>query len=424
MKLFKSIFVSLSPNLEKNDFWLAFKLIFMPWKWKKGEAGGKLEKELENYLGAQNCFLFNSGRSAFMAILKALNLPNQSEILLQGFTCNAAVNPIIWCGLRPIFVDIEKETLNMNPKDLEKKITPKTRAVLVQHTFGLPAKLDEILSICKKNNLILIEDCAHSLGAKHQGKKTGTLGNVSFFSFGRDKVISSVYGGAVAASDPELAKAICQIQNKFNFPSCFWILQQLLHPVLTKAIIMPLYAFGALGKYVLIFFQKLKILSKAVHKKEKKGGMPNYFPKKMPNALSILGLNQIRKIEKHNQHRDKVAAMYRKELENMDCFLPFECQGRVYMKYPILIDKNTDKIIDYFRKRRIFLDDGWKKAVVMPLDTDQKAMQYFLGSCPVAESVVNKIINFPTHINIKSKDAQKITKCLKLILNKKMENRE
>jgi len=145
----KPIFISLSPNVQKDDVWLAFKLIFMPWKWKKGRDSAALEEKFRNYSGVNNSFAFNSGRSAFMAILKSLELEKGSEVLLQAFTCNAAVNPIIWSGLKPVFVDIEKETLNMNSADLEKKITPDSRAVLVQHTFGFPAKIDEISGICQ-----------------------------------------------------------------------------------------------------------------------------------------------------------------------------------------------------------------------------------------------------------------------------------
>jgi perosamine synthetase len=417
MKSFKSIFISLSPNVQKDDFWLALKLVFMPWKWKKGITGEQLEKEFQNHLRAKHGFAFNSGRSAFMAILEALGLNQGEEILIQGFTCNAVVNPIIWAGLRPVFVDIEKETLNMEPEDLERKITFKSKAVLVQHTFGLPAKIDKILEICKKHNLTLIEDCAHALGAEYNGRKVGTFGKVSFFSLGRDKVISSVYGGAAITNDPFLAEKLQQFQKKISCPSGCWILQQLFHPVLTKIIIMPLYRFCGLGKFLLVAFQKLKIISKAVHKKEKKGIQPKYFPQKLPNALSILALNQFKKIESYNKHRKSVAEFYDKELQNLNCVLPVDIPGRIYMRYPVLFKNGetdkTDKMISYFRKRGIFLDDGWRKAVIVPPDTNQEKVYYQKGDCPVAERAVKQIINLPTHINIKTKDAHKIAEYLK-----------
>ncbi len=413
MRIFKPIFISLSPNVQKDDFWLALKLVFTPWSWKKTKASERLEQELGNYLKIAHCFAFNSGRSALLAILKALDLREGSEILVQGFTCNAAVNPIIWSGFKPVYVDIEKETLNIDPKDLEKKITSEAKAVLVQHTFGLPAKMDEILAICKKHNLILIEDCAHALGAEYKGKKVGAFGQAAFFSMGRDKIISSVYGGMAVTNDPGLAERVQSFQQNLDFPSGRWTLQQLLHPVLTKGLVMPLYGFCGLGKYILIIFQRLKLMSKAVHKTEKKGRQPRYFPQKMPNALSVLALNQFKKLEDYNKHRQNIADVYQKELQALGHILPPAEQGRIFMRYSLLTEDNTDKLIDVFKKKRIFLNDGWRKSVIMPFDTSQEAMQYHKGACPVAEKAAEQIINLPTHINIKKADTYSIVKDLK-----------
>ena len=417
----KPIFISLSPNVEKDDLALTLKLLFSPWRWRKEAKSQKskvksLEDEFKRYLGVRYTFSFNSGRSAFLAILKALNFPKGSEILLQAFTCTAAVNPILWQNLKPVFVDIERETLNIDPKDLERKITKKSKAVLVQHTFGLPAKLGEIQKICQKHNLILIEDCAHSLGAKYQGKFLSAFGKVSFFSFGRDKVISSVYGGMAVTNDPVLAERIKEFQQKCPFPSNFWIFQQLLHPILTKYIIMPLYGFFGVGKWCLLFLQKIKVLSKAVQKMEKKGEKPSYFPQKMPNALAFLALNQLRKLERFNRHREKIAKLYDENLKKLKITLPKKEKQRIYLRYSILIEnQETSEILKQFRKRKIFLDNGWRKKPISPPDADQERMEYKLGSCPRAEKIAKEILNLPTHINLSFRDAQKIINFLKNI---------
>ncbi len=461
----KPIFISLSPNVEKDDIQLTLKLLIQPWKWKKEKKSNQLKKstgvenfnwqgtvkeksaeELEEqfkkYLGVKYTFAFNSGRSAFLAILKGLNFEPGAEILLQAFTCNAAVNPIIWSGLRPVFVDIERETLNLDPQDFKKKITPKSRAVLVQHTFGLPVKLAEIEKICQKYNLILIEDCAHSLGAEYGSRvkrenhpapskegagsstfqpryasgKVGTFGKASFFSFGRDKVISSVYGGMAVANDSRLAQKIKEFQEKCAFPSYFWIFQQLLHPILTHYLIIPLYGFFGAGRWLLLFFQKIKVLSKAVHNLEKKGERPSYFPKKMPQVLAILALNQLRKLKRFNKHREKIAKFYDENLKDLKVFLAKKEKERIYLRYPILIEsQETSKILNQLRKRKIFLDNGWQKTPVVPPDTVQEKMEYQWGSCPTAEKVAKEIINLPLHINISLKEARRITKFLKSV---------
>ena len=408
----KPIFTSLSPNTERDDIVLVFKLIFQPWKWKKGDSTQKLEKEFRSYLGVNNVFAFNSGRSALLAILDALGIRQGDEVLLQAFTCNAAINPILKSRAKPVFVDIN-DTLNLDPNDLKKKITSNSKAVIIQHSFGWPAQIDEIVKIAEENNLFLIEDCAHALGARYKEKLCGTFGDAAFFSFGRDKIVSSVFGGLAVTNDNQLGKKIVAFQERIKYPSNLWILQQLLHPLLTNYVVMPIYALSAvLGRLVLGFLHILLILSKAVYKKEKKGEFVKQFPKRLPNALAILALHQFKKLDRFNQHRKEIADFYQRELKGTDFILPFNRIRNevkpVFMRYPILTDLDTDEIVKSGRKKKIFLDDGWRKSPIVPLDTDLGKMNYQLGNCPKAEKVSQSIINLPTHINISQKDAKKV----------------
>jgi perosamine synthetase len=417
MSSFKPIFISLSPNTEKDDILLAWKLKFQPWLWKKGKVVEELEEEFKKYLGVKYTISFNSGRSALMAILDALDIKKEDEVLLQGFTCNAAVNPILNQGAKPVFVDITP-ALSLRPEDLKKKITPRSKAVMIQHTFGWPAQIEEILKIAKENNLYLIEDCAHALGAKFRGKFCGTFGEAAFFSFGRDKIISSVFGGMVVTNNEKIGEQILEFRDKLDYPSNFWIFQQLLHPILINCLILPACWLNQyLGRVLLGLFHKLSILSKAVYKKEKKGEIPEYFPKRFPNALAALALNQFRKLERFNKHRQKMASFYERELENTGFNLPLarNQEGRrpTFMRYPVLVNKNTDEILKLARKNKIFLDDGWRKSPVIPPDTNIDKMKYLPGSCPEAEKVAQSIVNLPTHINISRKEAQKVVNFLK-----------
>ncbi|MBZ9578658.1 aminotransferase class V-fold PLP-dependent enzyme [Patescibacteria group bacterium] len=416
----KPISTSLSPNTEKDDIDLALKLIFQPWQWKHYENTSlsvELEEEFKKYLGVKYAFSFNSGRSAFWAILEALKIAKGDEILLQAFTCNAAVNPILERGAEAIFVDID-DTLNLDPNDFRKKITSRSKAVMVQHNFGWPAKIEEISKIAKDYNLFLIEDCAHSLGAKFKGKFCGTFGDATFFSFGRDKIISSIFGGMAVTNNEKLAEKIKGFQEKIDCPSNFWIFQQLLHPILVNYLVIPAYGLGAnLGRILLGLSHKLSILSKAVYKEEKRGKIPKYFPKRLPNALSVLALNQFKKLERLNKHRREIANFYRKELKNTGFTLPLDKaeDGRIptFMRYPILLDFDTNEILKKARRRKIYLDDGWRKSPIVPPDTNLEKMKYKLGSCRRAERVAETILNLPTHINISKKDAQKIVDFLK-----------
>jgi len=405
----KIISVSLSPNTEKDDSFLAFKLLLNPFKLTKGESIKKLEKIFRNYFGFKNAFSFNSGRSSLIAILKAMEIKNGDEVILQAFTCNAAVNPIIYVGAKPVFADID-DNLNISVTDLKKKINPKTKAVMIQHTFGSPAEIKEIKKICLENSIYLIEDCAHALGATYENSFCGSFGDASFFSFGRDKIISSVYGGMVTVNNEELVSKVSQFQEKTKYPSFFWTFQQLLHPVLLNYIILPIYKFK-LGRILMALSINFNILSKAVTQKENKGKLPNYFPRRMPNALAILAINQFKKIDKFNSHRKMISKYYDSLFFNKKGFKPLfkkeKNKEKVYLKYPVLVS-SPQKIIKKLKDQKIYINDGWTGSPIVPPLTSLKGLCYSYGSCPQAEKVSKGIICLPTHINISKKDAKNI----------------
>ena len=401
----KPISISLSPNVEADDKRLAFKLLFQISKWKRGNATEKLENEFKKYFGVNHAFAFNSGRSSLMAIchsLKGLPAGRQGDILLQSFTCNATINPIRWSGFKPVFIDADQSNYNIKIENIEKKITKETVGLMIQHTFGIPAEMDKIIDISKKHNLVLIEDCAHSLGAEYNGKKTGTFGDVSFFSFSRDKIISSVYGGMVITNNDKLARVIKEYRDRLEYPSYFWIKQQLIHPLILS-LILPIYGLG--GKYILRILQIMGILSKAVHKQEKVGEKPSYFPKRMPNALAVLALNQFRKLERFNKHRENITKIYIDNLTGYEFPKILSNSKPAFLRLPVK-HKDAHKIIKKLWKENILIGD-WYTSPIAPSDTKVKDLGYS-GNYPEAEELAKTTLNLPTHINISEKDAREI----------------
>ncbi|MFA5178392.1 MAG: aminotransferase class V-fold PLP-dependent enzyme [Candidatus Paceibacterota bacterium] len=411
----KIISISLSPNTEKDDVFLAMRLIFQPWKWKQGPITEILEKIFQEKMGLGQCFSFNSGRSCLLAAFSAMGIGEGDEIIAQSFTCNAVINPILKFKAKPVYVDIGPN-LNMDLNKIEEKITPKTKAIIAQHTFGWPAEIEEIKKICEKHKLILIEDCAHALGAKRNGKFCGSFGDISFFSFGRDKIISSVYGGMLCANNKELASKVSDFYHQINYPKNSWIIQQILHPILTNLLILPFYGI-IIGKIFMAFFVNLNILSKSVTKNENQGILPEYFPYRLPNALASMALNQFEKLDKFNTHRRKIAMFYNKELEaEPDYKIVFSNLENndypIYLKYPLLT-KNSKNIMEKMKKNNIYLNDGWRDSAIMPPMTNLEKMIYLAGSCSLSESIVKEIIYLPTHINISLAQAKKIVDLLK-----------
>jgi len=376
-------------------------------------AALNLENAFKKYLSARYAFSFNSGRSALYTIMKALDIKEGDEVFLQAFTCNAVPNPVLWAGGMPGYIDID-ESLNIDPEDLEKKISLRLhqgrlpKAVIVQHTLGVPARIDKILEIARRHNLIVIEDCAHALGAKYKGNLVGTFGDIAFFSFGRDKVISSVWGGMITTNSENLANKIGEICKDLPKPSRSWTLKQLLHPLLFSVIIPTYYIFG---KYLLAFLRIVRGVGLAVSQKERMGEQPTMFPARMPDALAKLALHQFKKLEKYNAHRKKIAEFYRTNLTPMGSDPDGLRKGAIYLRFNI-IHPNAKKIIEKAKKQHILLGD-WYKNVIDPIGTDFEKMHYTPGSCPNAEQAAREIINLPTHINISNENAKRIIQYLR-----------
>ncbi|HOC53463.1 MAG TPA: aminotransferase class V-fold PLP-dependent enzyme [Candidatus Pacearchaeota archaeon] len=401
------IYSALFPNFEKDDVNLCFRLLFS--SLKKGESIKDLEIAFKNKFKFNECYSFNSGRSCLMAILEAMGIKKGDEIIVQGFTCNAVINPIINIGAKPIYVDL-KDDLNIDEKKIQQSINSKTKAVIVQHTFGWPAEIEEIRDICRDNNLFLIEDCAHSLGAKYNNQYVGSFGDASFFSFGRDKIISSVFGGMIVINNPLLKI------KEYDFPSNLWTINQLLYPILMQYVFLPLFRFR-IGRIFYSLMFELNIFSlRSVDKKENQGILPRYFGKRMPNALASLALNQLNKLDRLNTKRREIAKAYFSYFKNSKVKVvfreEFNNKSPVFLKFPVLVD-NPDKILRDLRKENIFINDGWRETVIVPPLTNQEKMEYNKGQCLLSEKISKNIISLPTHAKLTIEDVKKIASVVK-----------
>lgn len=415
----KLISISLSPNVFEQDINEAKVLLKKPLLWLQGEHISQFQSALARYFQIADhtqLFLFNSGRSALFSLLQAFGIGQEDEVLLQAFTCNAVPNPVLWLGAKPVYVDVNEDTFNMDIVDLEKKIRAKSRVIIVQHTFGLAADLDSLLAIAKKHKLIVIEDCAHALGARHRGKLLGTFGDAAFFSFGRDKVISCVYGGAAIINQRPTTNNLQQLYEKMSYPSQSWVKQQLRHPIIMDKLLRwyntPIRNYGV-GKFLLQFSQTTRFLSKAVDWKEKQGMKPDYFPARLPNALAGLALLQFQRLDKFNAHRRKLAAFYYHGLKpltpNPYTLYPIQ-HDHIYLRYPVR-HPQAHRIITRARNQGILLGD-WYNWPIAPDDTNLEKMQYHQGSCPVAERLTRETLNLPTNPNLSLQDAEHVVKFL------------
>ncbi len=414
----KPILISLAPNNFWDDTLLALLNFFCPFFWKKGKAISCLENQFKKLFAVPYIFSFHTGRAALQVGLEALKFPKGSEILLQAFSCVVVSNSVRFAGLKPVFVDVKPHSFSLDPLDLEKKITSKTKAIILQNLFGIPDDITEIQVVAKKHHLKIIEDGAQALGATYKGRKIGQFGEFAFFSFGSDKVISSTNGGMLITKNKNLAKEIKKIYQAINFPDYWWIFKQLFYPLACSLVVLtyfwlPVGKFS-LGKVILVGLQKLGLLEKQVKENEKKGKpFKDYYPKKLPNVLAILALHQLKKIDKFNIKRRKIAQYYfrqLKKIKGLQFFNLNKLKKGIYLRFPLKV-VHAQELRNFCQKRKIILGT-WYDKVIAPRGTSLKKIGYKLGSCPVAEKLIKDIINLPTFPKMSMKDARRVVSCL------------
>ncbi len=176
------------------------------------------EKELSGYLGTEYTVATSSGTGALMCCLSALNISGGDEVLVPGYTFIASISSIILSNATPVLVEVD-ESLTMDPRDIEKKITKKTKAIMPVHMLGNPCKMDEIKSIAEKYNLYIIEDCCQAFGASYKGLKCGNYGDIAAYSLNIFKTITAGDGGAVATSSYNLYERAFGFHDQGHKPS-------------------------------------------------------------------------------------------------------------------------------------------------------------------------------------------------------------
>lgn len=178
-----------------------------------GEYVRRFQKAVMSFLGVKYAVAVNSGTSALYASLLTLGVKSGDEVLVPSFTFLATANTVLIAGAKPVFVDVETDHYTIDPDDLERKITSRSRAVIPVHLYGHPAQMDRISEIAEKHSLSIIEDAAQSLGASYRGRQTGTLADIGCFSLYPSKIITSGEGGFVTTNDDSLAERLRLIRN-------------------------------------------------------------------------------------------------------------------------------------------------------------------------------------------------------------------
>lgn len=200
------------PNLEGNERKYLLEALESNWIAPTGPFVDRLEAALRLHTGLPGAVALNSGTSGIHLALRLLGVGSEDEVICPTFTFIASAGPITYLGAKPVFVDCERETWNMSPELLEQAIRSRraagapVKAVVFAHCYGMPGYMDEIIEICRRHDLPLVEDAAEALGSTYKGKPAGTFGDIGVYSFNGNKIVTGSVGGALVCKDPDLAQ--------------------------------------------------------------------------------------------------------------------------------------------------------------------------------------------------------------------------
>lgn len=313
-----------------------------------GEQVAAFENEAADYLGVKYALGCANGTDALVLALRAAGIGPGDEVLTTGFTFFATVEAIMQVGATPVLVDIDAETFNLDPKELERAVSPRSKAVLVVHLFGLPVALSRIQQICDQHGLLLLEDCAQSFGARYRGKQTGSFGLLGCFSFFPSKNLGGFGdGGLVTTSDKEVASKIRKLRNHGSS-------EQYIH--------------DCIG-----------------------------YNSRLDEIQAALLRVKLRHIDRFNQQRVEVSEWYRDILSGTDLITPCEhsANNHVYHQYTVVLPCHRDLI----RERLAY--HGIASAIYYPRPLHrQQALQTGMASgsrpeLPVCEQLAMHCLSLP-----------------------------
>ncbi|MGA1870322.1 MAG: DegT/DnrJ/EryC1/StrS family aminotransferase [bacterium] len=364
-----------------------------------------LNNSIKSYQGCYN-FCFFRGRVALYAILRALAIGKGDEIALQAFTCLAVPEAIMASGAKPLYIDLQKNNVNMDPNNLSKKITRNTRAIIVQHTYGIPAEMDRIIHVANKANISLIEDCCHTIYSTFHKQSIGTFGCASFYSYEWGKPIVVGIGGSAKINSSNLAAKISEDYKNFIFPKTSRILRLKLQYIAYSILFRPRFYwqmrsfYNWLGKHGIAESNYNPIKQEGLLSKDFSLRMSAYHKKLLKKKL--LRLSNITEKSKN------IAFQYRNKIFSLPVsHIPASNDiDIIYARYPLLAI-NKHAILNAAHKANVELAD-WYATPIHPLKRDDwNKVGYQEGECPNAEKLSKQIVTLPTHEKVSQRDVDR-----------------
>ncbi|MGB2754734.1 MAG: DegT/DnrJ/EryC1/StrS family aminotransferase [Phycisphaerae bacterium] len=369
------------------------------------DAVERFEGAFARWLGVRSACAFWKGRVALYAILRALGIGEGDEVILPGYTCVMDVNPIKYLGARAVFVDIEPATYNLDVRLLEEKITPRTKVVIAQHTYGYPCEMDAMLQVAGRHGIPVVEDCCLALGSTYKGKRCGTFGLASYWSFQWNKLFTTGIGGMVTTSDRELAEKIARVRDaEACGPGTKEALLLSAERVVRRALLFP-WTFALLeSTFRWLVDRGLVVGSSATAEYKQQIGQD--FFKTMGAGQGRAGLAAMRRLDANIAHRRHLTKVYDALLDA--CAWPRPAipnhMDPVLVRYPVRVADKAAAVA-LARHRRLELGT-WFDCPLHQILASLEEYDYHPGMCPNAEKAAREVVNLPLHPRAKERHAR------------------
>lgn len=351
-------------------------------------------------------FAFWKGRVALYAILRALDLPEGEEVILPGYTCVVVASAVQHAGLRPVYADIRPGKFNLDPKAVAAAVTPRSRVLLIQHTYGLPADLEALLAIADRHGLIVVEDCAHAISGGQRREPLGSFGHAAFFSSQWSKPYTTGLGGIAITANATLARRLQVLQREFEQPALSRRLQLRLQYTLYSRLFSPALYWGS--QRLLHTLSQRGLFVGSSSQAELQGERPYDLQWRMAGFQKRIGRQQLVRLAAMQQHRRKLAQLYLRELQRAGW--PVTVAGEdehVLLRLPVQVQAK-ERLLQQAQRQRFELG-SWFETPLHPIPLDQhRDLAYTPGCCPVAEHAARTTINLPLHPRVSEAEAGRI----------------
>ncbi|MFT8351973.1 DegT/DnrJ/EryC1/StrS family aminotransferase [Clostridium saccharoperbutylacetonicum] len=342
-----------------------------------GKNVTEFEMEFAEYIGVKHAISVGNGTDALVIALKSLGIGNGDEVITSTFTYFASAEAISAVGATPVFVDVEKETFNIDPTKIEEKITDKTKAIIPVHIFGQCAKMDEINEIAKKHNLKIVEDAAQASGAKYKGKRAGTLGDAACFSFFPTKNLSCAGDGGIIVTNDDgiatIARALRTHGSGENGQKAYNLLNNIKEEIETSkegddTVYNPLKYYN----YLIGYNSRLDAIQAAILKV------------KLPY------------LDKWNAGRRRIAKIYDEKFKDSNVVTPIiaEENETIYHQYVLRCDDRDAMLVKLKEKG---VATGVYYPVPLHLQKVYKDLGYKEGDMPIAEYLSHRTFAIPVY---------------------------